>query len=467
MLRSGSSWRIATPSLASLHVRLAGSGGLALLALIAANAIWGGSPAASKAAMGELGPFTVGAGRAGIALAFLIALLALRHERPASGRLPALLGLCGIALFCAFQNLGLVFADATTSTIISGARPVLIAALAVPLLGERMTGWRLVGLLLSVVGIGGIALAGAERAPTATLGALLPLASAVAIALYAVLCRRAGSGNSLATIAGATFYGFLFLLPGALLELVTTGVPAPTGRDVVVMLYLGLGCSAASFLLLGYAVSHLDVGRLAAGFNIQVLAGVALSVTMLDEELTPARIGGALTVLGGVAIAARQPARRADPAAARAGRSWRRYARREVCPMLPDRPITTQGANRLRGSAIPADPTASCSSPRSCSAVRAKRSTPRINNSTTRFPRARNSSDANAKNCPKRIDTRIDAENNRRARRLALRRSHTTPQSASTPPTMAAIVAPHSEKERPSPILNEPVPTPTASVTRT
>src|SRR5690606_29850270 len=65
MVRSGSLWRSATPSLASLPVRLVGSGGLALLALIAANAIWGGSPSASKAAMGEFGPLTVGAGRAG------------------------------------------------------------------------------------------------------------------------------------------------------------------------------------------------------------------------------------------------------------------------------------------------------------------------------------------------------------------------------------------------------------------
>jgi drug/metabolite transporter (DMT)-like permease len=74
------------------------------------------------------------------------------------------------------------------------------------------------------------------------------------------------------------------------------------------MLYLGVGCSAASFLLLGYAVSHLDVGRFAACFNIQVLAGVALSVVMLGEALTPARIGGGLMVISGVAIAARQRA---------------------------------------------------------------------------------------------------------------------------------------------------------------
>lgn len=115
--------------------RLAGSGGLAVLALIAANAIWGRSAAASKEAMGALGPFAVGTGRAGVALAVLSILIVLRHERPATGRQPALLGLCGIALFRAFQNLGLLVADATT-TIISGARPVVIAVLAVPLLGE-------------------------------------------------------------------------------------------------------------------------------------------------------------------------------------------------------------------------------------------------------------------------------------------------------------------------------------------
>jgi drug/metabolite transporter (DMT)-like permease len=308
MLKSGMSVRPVAPPLASPSARIAGSGGLAVLALIAANAIWGGSAAASKEAMGGFGPFTVGAGRAGIALAILSILLALRRERPATGRQPALLGLCGIALFCAFQNLGLLFADATTTTIISGARPAVIAVLAVPLLGERLTGWRLAGLSLSVSGIGVIALVGTDHAPAATLGALLPLASAVAIAVYAVLCRRASGAGSLATVAGATLYGYLFLLPGALLEVTLAGAPAFSGGNVAAMLYLGVGCSAASFLLLGYAVSHLDVGRFAACFNIQVLAGVALSVVMLGEALTPARIGGGLMVISGVAIAARQRA---------------------------------------------------------------------------------------------------------------------------------------------------------------
>ena len=279
-----------------------------IAALVGANVIWGGSPAASKAALDTLGPFTVGAGRAGIALLVMALVLALRHERPARGQAPALLGLCGVALFCAFQNLGLYFADATTTAMIGGARPVLIAVIAVPLLGEYLGRTRVMGLMVSMIGIFAIALVGTGASPAASLGALLPLGSAAAIAVYAVLSRRVGNGGSLAMIAGATRYGFLLLLPGAMVEFATGGVPSPTAHNMLVMLYLGVGCSAISFVLLGYALARIDVGRAAAFFTIQVVAGVALSVTVLGESLTLARLGGGLMVLGGVALAARQPA---------------------------------------------------------------------------------------------------------------------------------------------------------------
>ena len=50
---------------------------------------------------------------------------------------PALLGLTGVAIFCASQNLGLGTASAGTSALLNGAIPVLTGLLAVVCLGER------------------------------------------------------------------------------------------------------------------------------------------------------------------------------------------------------------------------------------------------------------------------------------------------------------------------------------------
>lgn len=302
--------------MATTHPRLAGvapapsrirlsSRALAMLALCGANLIWAGSPAASKAALPEVGPLAMGASRAGIAVVVFALLLAYRRERPATGRAPALLGLFGVTLFCAFQNYGLLVADATTTALIGGAKPVLIALLAVALLGERLTGARLGGLAVSMAGVTAIVLLGGGT-PAAALGNLLPLASAVAFSLYAVLSRRAfGGGNALPVIAGATGYGLLFLLPGAAVELAIAGMPALTGHGILLLLYLGVGCSAVAFILCGYGFARLEAGQAGAFANLKPLAGVGLGVALLGEGLALVQVAGGALVLVGVALAGR------------------------------------------------------------------------------------------------------------------------------------------------------------------
>lgn len=284
-------------------------GTLAVLALVGANLVWGGSAVASKAALEHLPPLTLAALRVAIALAVLLPLARRAGVRPATGGAPALLGLTGVALFCAGQNLGLRHADATTTALLGGAIPVLTALLAVPVLGERLGGRRLTGLLASLAGVAVVVGLGRGAAPgAAALGNLLPLASAAAFAAYAVLGRRAfGGGNALAVVAGSTRYGLLFLLPGSGVELASSGVGPLTLGDGLLLLYLGAGCSALAFVLCGYGLAHLEAAHGAAVGNLKPLVGVALAVALLGEPLTAGQLGGGALVLLGVGLAGRPP----------------------------------------------------------------------------------------------------------------------------------------------------------------
>lgn len=285
---------------------------VAVVALIGANLIWGAAPAATRAVQTSMDPLTVGAGRLGLAVLVFALLLRLRHERMATGREPAMLGLLGMTLYCVFHNYGLLFADATTTALVGGAMPVLIAALAVPVLGERLRGEQAVGLLFSMAGVATIVLIGSGRSPQATLGGLLPLASAVTFSLYAVRSRRSfGTARSLPIVAGATRYGFLFLLPGVAVETALSGPPIVTAMDAMLLLYLGVACSGIGFAIYGYAIVQLGAGRTAAYFNIRVISGVTLSMAMFGDALTSARIVGGVLVLLGVAVASRGESRRA------------------------------------------------------------------------------------------------------------------------------------------------------------
>ena len=291
----------------SQSIRLPSPRALAMLALAGANVIWGGSAVASKAALTHLPPLTLACLRVGIALVVLRALLAMTGNTPATGRGPALLGLTGVALFCASQNLGLRYSSAGTTALLSGAIPVLTALLAAFFLAERQGNRRLAGLAVSFAGIAVIVLHGPGGSfGAAALGNLLPLASAVSFAAYAVLGRRVFAGaNALAVVAGSTRYGLLFLLPGAIVELITTGIGPVTARDLTLILYLGAGCSALAFVLGGYGMARLEAGHAAAFGNLKPLVGVTLAVALLGERMTADQLLGGTLVLAGVAIANR------------------------------------------------------------------------------------------------------------------------------------------------------------------
>jgi drug/metabolite transporter (DMT)-like permease len=280
-------------------------GTTAVLALTGANILWGGSAAASKEALAHVPPMTLATLRVALALAVLHLLLARNGERPATGIAPALLGLTGVALFCVCQNVGLGVADAATTSLLNGAIPILTALLGMIWLGERMGQRRLAGLALSVVGVAMIGLDGAFVARgMAALGNLLLLASAASFAVYAVLGRRTfGGANTLSVVAGSTFYGLLFLLPGAFTELATNHHERLTRADGLLVLYLGVACSALALVVAGYGLAHLEAGHAAIFGNIKPLVGVGLAVVLLGEPVTLPELAGGVMILLGVALA--------------------------------------------------------------------------------------------------------------------------------------------------------------------
>lgn len=279
---------------------------LAILALISANVIWGGSAVASKVVLTHVPPLTLASLRVAIALMLLRFLLVWNHERPTTGTATALLGLTGVALFCACQNLGLLLADASTTALLNGATPVLTIGFAAPILHERLSVPRLTALLVCALGVSLIVLLGPGATPgTGIVKSSLPMASAIAFALYTVLGRRAFSkGSPLAVVTGSTQYGLLFLLPGTAFEITRVEVSSMTTQDLLLLLYLGAGCSALAFLLCGYGLCRLEAGHSAVFGNLKPVVGVALAVVFLGEPLTGTQAGGGLLILLGVGIAA-------------------------------------------------------------------------------------------------------------------------------------------------------------------
>ncbi len=262
----------------------------AALALLGATSLVGASTVASKAALDDTPPLTLGFAR--FALALIVLLVACRRAgiRPAFGRIPVLLGVTGVSLPFACQNLGLQFTGAATATlIIEGATPIATALLGVWMLRERLTGRRLAGLSLAIAGVVAVVLRGGEGDFSAA-GSLLLLGTAISFSVYNVVGRRAFAGGiSLSVLTGSFVVGVLLLAPGAAIELAARG-PGPITREGgLLVLYLGLGGSALTQVLWAKGLVHLEAFEVAVAGTLMPIAGVRPRRSSSASRLPPCK----------------------------------------------------------------------------------------------------------------------------------------------------------------------------------
>lgn len=284
----------------------------AVFALVATTALWGSSFVATKAVLPAVPPITLATLRFAVALALLLPLARGLGQAPNLGRGAALLGLTGMTLFFVCQNIGLRFATAADAALIlNGGIPALTVLLATLVLRERLADRRLAGTALAFVGVGLLAFLPAAGIAVAApnhgvlLGNALLLTAAACAATYALVGRRVFDARAtVGMTAGSMVYGFLFLLPAASIELVTTGMTWPNGRDLALILYLGLGCSALPFVLWGYAVARLEVCQVAVIANLEMLFGGGFAALLLGEPLSRLQLGGGGLILVGASLVA-------------------------------------------------------------------------------------------------------------------------------------------------------------------
>jgi drug/metabolite transporter (DMT)-like permease len=288
---------------------------LATLALVGAATLWGTSLAATKAAMVALPPAQLACLRFLIG-ALLLGLLSLWGSgRPEFSPRTALLGLTGVTLYFATQNAGLQNAPAGDATVIlGGGIPLASSILGITFLRERPGRLQVAGLICSLAGmvlVGSMMNGGGGHS---ALGLILLLAAVMSAAIYSTLGRRAyQEANLMPILSGCAIFGALFLIPLALMEARSTGIPILTAHSAGLLVYLGAGCSALGFALWAFGLRHLTAVQNALISNLELPVGL-LAAVMLGERLQGgALVGGLLVVVGAMLAVTRWPLRRTAP----------------------------------------------------------------------------------------------------------------------------------------------------------
>jgi drug/metabolite transporter, DME family len=281
--------------------------GLALIALAAIS--WGTTGSVSTLLMSRAGttPLVVGAARMLVGAVLLAAAAAITSRRPqaVAGELrPSghdvwrwlALGACMAAFqatyFTAVTHAGI----AVTALVAICSAPLLIAALAPALLGERLTRRLIAALALGVAGTALVVAApvAGATAPRPVSGVMLALGAGLAYALYVLIAKSAVARTSPLVVSAVTFAVAAVLMAPVLL---TPGALNQLARGWPGLLYLGAVTTAAAYAL--YTVGLRTVSASAAGVAslLEPLTATLLGVLLFGERFGLAGWVGAILLL--------------------------------------------------------------------------------------------------------------------------------------------------------------------------
>ena len=290
----------------------------AFTCLALANLFWAGNWVLGRALRDAFDPVSLNFWRWVIAVVVLapFALPGLAAKRAVIRRhagILALLALLSVSVFQSLVYLGLESTTAVNAVLINCAGPLFILLCAWVLEGERATLRQLVGILVSVAGIL-VILSRGEPARLLELelhaGDAWILLAMPVWGLYSVLLKRRppelGGVHFLFVLSAA---GVLLLAPAFALEALRSPPRLPTAVEALGVLYVALAASVGAFLCWNRGVAV--VGANAAGFTIYLLPtfGTLLAIAFLGESFSAFHAAGIATILAGVILATRAPAR--------------------------------------------------------------------------------------------------------------------------------------------------------------
>ena len=189
-------------------------------------------------------------------------------------------------LFVAAQRL-----PGGVAATLGAAQPIIVAGLAVVVLSERPSAWRLMWGGIGVVGVALVVLG--PQAGLDVLGVTAGLGGAVSMGLGVVLTKRWGKpdGVSALSLAGwqLTGAGLLLIVPALLIDGVPTGIDATA---VAGYSWLGLVGGLAAYVLWFEGIRRLPVTPTALLGLLSPLTAALLGHVIAGEVLSPAQLLG-------------------------------------------------------------------------------------------------------------------------------------------------------------------------------
>ena len=278
-----------------------------LLALLFTS-LWAAAFVAVKVALWSSPPFFLMASRFLVAGVLLLAYGRLRGQSlPATAGYwarHAALGLLNYALYLGLTAVALRHLSVGTGAVLASTNPLLLAVVAAWLLKERLTLWKVVGLLTTFGGVVWIMRhrMGDQDRPGPM--ALILLAIALLVA-GTILFKRRRLTQNLVVVNGVQLLiaELALMIPSLLFEPV--GSVRFTASFLAAQAFLVFGVSCAGMGIWFWLLSHGDATRASAYFFLNPVLGLFLAALFLGELLSPRDFVGSAAVALGIYLVQR------------------------------------------------------------------------------------------------------------------------------------------------------------------
>lgn len=214
-----------------------------------------------------------------------------------------------LLVFCSMNlsQLGIQYSNASISAVLFSSNPLFISLFSVPLLKEKMTAPKLIGLIIGIIGLVTTCLhlfVDASVPDTFMLGVLFILISMLLFSFYTVINKKLSKNySSIITLSFSSIFGAITMLP---LIFIQSDSPYPLAFNFTAIipefLYLSIFGTGLAYYFYFNALAHLNTSAGSMTFFVKPGIASILSAVVLSEKITPDIIIGIILILAGLYV---------------------------------------------------------------------------------------------------------------------------------------------------------------------
>ncbi len=210
-------------------------------------------------------------------------------------------GLTGISLYFLFENNAVKFTSGSNVAVLISSIPVFTLISERILFKERLTKSKILGSLLSIIGII-IIIASKNRISLfseGTFGDILALCAALTWVIYNIIVKKMkGIYKSITITTYQSIYGTIFLIPSIFFV-----KPSMPSKIVFInIIFLSVLCSVIAYILYVYCLKVLGATIINTYINLQPAISLFASALILKESISIYQILGCSIIIMGISF---------------------------------------------------------------------------------------------------------------------------------------------------------------------